>query len=191
MTAAGTLQACADLLFPGGDQRGLPCCKLTHSSSSAAGMLCLREGRLLVACSSPSLLVEILGRVISQDVWKCLCWGYLEKSLLGILREVLSKDTWKSPGVTNSLSYLSGMDAGFISFRDLSLAAFAILRGGKWGFPEVKEVKREAFVGSHKASAKVLFSSCALRLCAAAAETTGSWKCCWSCNYLLSLAMGL
>lgn len=41
----------------------------------------------------------------------------------------------------------------------------------------VKEVKREAFVGSHKASAKILFSSGALRLCAAAAaaaETTGS-----------------
>lgn len=38
----------------------------------------------------------------------------------------------------------------------------------------VKEVKREAFVGSQKASAKMLLSSCALRLCAAAAEMTGS-----------------
>lgn len=67
------------------------------------------------------------------------------------------------------------MAVGFISFRNLSLAAFAILRGGKRGFPVVKEVKREAFVGSHKASAKVLLSSCALRLCAAAAaEMTGS-----------------
>lgn len=38
----------------------------------------------------------------------------------------------------------------------------------------VKEVKREASVRSHEASAKMLLFSCVLRLCAAAAETTGS-----------------
>lgn len=39
----------------------------------------------------------------------------------------------------------------------------------------VKEVEKEAFLGSHKASAKVLLSICALRLhAAAAAETPGS-----------------
>lgn len=36
----------------------------------------------------------------------------------------------------------------------------------------MKEVEREAFLGSHKASAKMLLSSCALRLRAAAADET-------------------
>lgn len=177
-----------ELLFPGGvaPVSGWPEEPALLPADRAALLLlgCAVLGRAgcLVACFSLSLLVGALGRVIGQDGWKSLCLGYLEKSLLGILTEVLSKDTWKSHGGTNSLS---GMAVGFISFRNLSLAAFAILRGGKRGFPVVKEVKREAFVGSHKASAKVLLSSCALRLCAAAAaEMTGSWKCCWSWNSL-------
>lgn len=170
------------------------CCSVSRRACPAARWH--RAALLLLGCSilgragcfNLSLLVGILRKGIGQDVWSSLCWGYLEKSLLGIPREVLSKDTWKSPGVTNSWSYFSGMDVGFISFRNLSLAAFAILRGGKWGFPVVKEVKKEAFVGSQKTNAKMLLSSCALRLCAAAAaavaEMTGSWKCCWSCNSL-------
>lgn len=161
VAAAWTLQTSDGLnsLFPGG--------VAPVGSTSVTGSL--------VACFSLSLLVGAFGRV---------SWKVKEKSLLGIVREVPRKDAWKSPVVTNPWSYLSGMDVGFISFRNLSHAAFAVLWGRKWGFSVVKEVKREAFVGSQKASAKMLLSSCALRLCAAAAETTGSWKCCWSCNSL-------
>lgn len=41
-------------------------------------------------------------------------------------------------------------------------------------FPCGERGEKGSFVGSHKASGKILFSSCASRLCAAAAETTGS-----------------
>lgn len=75
------------------------------------------------------------------------------------------------------------MGVGFASFRNTLVTVVAILRGEKWGFPVVKEVEKEASLGSHSASAKMLLSICALRLHAAAvAETPGLWKCSWSYN---------
>lgn len=63
-------------------------------------------------------------------------------------------------------------------FRNTSVTTHAVLGGGTGGFPVVKEVGREAFLRTHKESAKMLLSSFALKLHTTTADQrTGSWEC--------------